>query len=289
MKVRHIIYLAFLGVLLAGIFVFTFSISRKDAPRWKENLVYAEPGGKALLCDVYRSPNATNTQAAVLLVHGGGWTSGNKQQMARFGHILAKEGMTAVCINYRLTRDATNHFPAALDDVTSALTWMTNQADELQIDPERIAAIGGSAGGHLVSLYGVTQHEHPERPQLRAVVDLFGPSDLGSKFSPTITGIVTNFLGHAREADPERTRGASPIYNISSNTPPFYISHGGQDEIVPEDQSARFHAALQAAGVESTYLYFENEGHGLYTPKNMLTFLRGVRDFLGEHLEPDSE
>jgi len=286
MKVRHIIYLAFLGVLLAGIFVFTFSIGKKNAPRWKENLVYAEPGGKALHCDVYRSPNATNTQAAVLLVHGGGWTSGNKDQMGRFGHILAKEGMTAVCINYRLTRNATNHFPAALDDVTSALTWMTEQSEELQIDPERIAAIGASAGGHLVSLYGVTQHQNPERPQLRAVVDLFGPSDLRSQFSPTITGIVTNFLGHAREADPERTMAASPISHITSNAPPFYISHGAQDEIVPEDQSARLHEALQAAGVESTYLYFENEGHGLYAPKNMLTYLRGVRGFLTEHLAP---
>jgi len=286
MKKRYITYLLFLGVLLAGIFVSSFSFSKKNAPRWKENLVYAEPGGKALLCDVYRLPNDTNIQAGVLLVHGGGWTSGNKDQMGRFGHILAKEGMTAVCINYRLTRNATNHFPAALDDVTSALTWMTEQADELQIDPERIAAIGGSAGGHLVSLYGVTQHRYPERPQLRAVVDLFGPTDLGSKFSPTVTGSVTNFLGHAREADPERTRAASPIANITAASPPFYISHGGQDEIVPEDQSARFHEALQAAGVDSTYLYFENEGHGLYGARNMLTFIRGVRDFLGEHLEP---
>jgi len=285
MKTRHIIFLLFLGVLLAGIFVSTFSIGKKNAPRWKENLVYAEPDGNVLLCDVYRLPAATNIQAGVLLVHGGGWTSGNKDQMGRFGHILAKEGMTAVCINYRLTRNATNHFPAALDDVTSALTWMTEQAEELQIDPERLAAIGASAGGHLVSLYGVTQHRHPERPQLRAVVDLFGPTDLGSKFSPTVTGIVTNFLGHAQKADPERTRAASPIANITAASPPFYISHGGQDEIVPEDQSARFHQALQAAGVDSTYLYFENEGHGLYGAKNMLTFIRGVRDFLTEHLQ----
>jgi len=283
MKARHVVYLTFLGLLLAGILVASFSIGKKNETRWKTDLVYAEPDGSPLHCDVYRSPDATNLQAAVLLVHGGGWTSGNKSQMGRFGNILAKEGRTAVCINYRLARNHTNHFPAAFEDVGGALTWMTDHADELGIDPDRIAAAGASAGGHLVSLYGVTQHRHPERPQLRAVIDLFGPSDLRSDFTPTITGIVTNFLGHARDADPERTAAASPLLQITSNSPPFYISHGGQDAIVPEDQSARFHAALQAAGVDSTYQKFEQDGHG-YSPKNMVAFLRGVRGFLDQHL-----
>src|SRR5690606_3164108 len=128
-----------------------------------------------------------------------------------------------------------------------------HHADKYGIAPERLAALGDSAGGHLVSLLGMVETRNNDDAELasyssrvNAVVDIFGPSDLTRSFSTveifgiTVQGMVDNFVGR----DLKRQREASPLYQVTSNAAPFLIFHGGKDALVAIDHSRQLHSAL---------------------------------------------
>jgi len=215
--------------------------------------------------DIHTRPGASGAPA-VLLVHGGSWVHGDRFEMTRAADRLAELGYVAATIDYRLVPDG--RFPSAVDDVWCALSYLRAHAAELDLDPERIATVGYSAGAHLVGLVAVAgdsaELQETGCPTGRtgppaAAVSIAGPMDLS-----TLQGdVVADFVGAAYSFDPERWVRASPISYVGANEPPFLFVHAEHDLIVPVEQSERMYAALREAGNTASLLRLEGGGHAV--------------------------
>lgn len=212
---------------------------------------------KPLAAAIHR-PAGPGPHPAVLVVHGGSWSGRSPADMSRIARHLAARGMVAVNAAYRLAPD--HPFPAPLNDLRQALTWMADQADDLGIDADRVGAFGYSAGAHLVSLLALTQPSRGPGPaaRLRAVVAGGIPADLTRwPQSP----VVKRFLGVSFRADPQLWVEASPQAHVHAGSPPFFLYHGGLDRLVEPGQSRRFHQRLGAAGARSELHEVPWHGH----------------------------
>ena len=214
------------------------------------------------------------SRPAVVSIHGGSWARGDKAN-ADWRNVcvwLASEGFVAASVNYRLVPDA--RFPAAIDDVALAVEWLRapEQAERFGIDPARIGAFGGSAGGNLAALLGTTG-EGPldEGSRVAAVAELSGPVGLSAAElaadggSAWLSGIVGEYLGcepgAGLEACPQQA-DASPANRVDPTDPPFFIGHA-QQEIVPLAQSQRFADTLNAAGVPVRFEVVPGANHSI--------------------------
>lgn len=239
-------------------------------------------------------PEQTRGQApAVLWIHGGAWECGNKCPCP-VSH-FAERGYAVASIGYRLSDEAV--FPAQLEDCKSAVRWLRAHAAEYGIDPARIGAWGGSAGGHLAALLGTTGRirdfdvgVHLEQSsEVQCVVNWFGPVDFldwGVPFSPSMDSkesSVYRLLGGPISQNQEMARRASPLHHLDGRSAPFFTIHGDQDNIVPLIQSRRLHEALQDAGVESTLRIIPGAGHGTeeFCQPEMFD---EITEFLARHL-----
>jgi acetyl esterase/lipase len=230
------------------------------------DIEYGRASGQKLLLDACLPPTTTSStsdkpdpapRASIVMIHGGSWTRGDKADPAYRAVCvwLAKSGYPTFNVDYRM--DPRFIFPAALDDVRAAVSWLRDpvQVGRFNLDPARMAAFGGSAGGNLASLLG-TAGSGPltEGTRVSAVVDLSGPTDLtGRDVKPGFVAVQLAFLGCTTEAGCTAARAASPIFSVSADDPPFFIANS-TNELIPIEQSERFAAALQAAGVRATFL-----------------------------------
>ena len=268
------------------------------------NIVYSTGGNQRQTLDVYfprnHNPETNPPKPAVLCIHGGAWRGGSKADMAPFASALTEEGYVTVSMSYRLfdpVRHPENVWPAQYDDAQRAVRWMRSNAAVLGIDPGRIAAMGGSAGGHLVALLGTTDTRPGSVPafsgissRVNAVIDIFGPVDLTRDFrhlklgTSTVQQLVDDFLGTKKPAAEiaQAKRESSPLFYIDAKTVPFLIFHGDKDTIVPVEQSRVMDAALRQAGIPSTYIELKGEGHGLGAPGSLDRFKRETSAFLGK-------
>lgn len=263
---------------------YRFTISRAESPtagiERRSTVPYGRAGDTALLMDVWLPPPAVPRPVpAALCIHGGGWEGGSRtaEYWVNIATRLAREGFAVFSIDYRLVKRpapggrAENAWPAAYDDCQRAVRFLRRHAADYGIDPDRMAAIGDSAGGHLVSLLGTTDTRDNSDPELaafssrvNAVVDIFGPADLTvplpdiNIFGITPRELADNFTG----PDPAAKRAASPRFHIDDRTPPVLILHGTDDAVVPISQSREFHRALTAAGRDATLVELPGAGHG---------------------------
>ncbi|HEY1877319.1 MAG TPA: alpha/beta hydrolase [Rhizomicrobium sp.] len=255
------------------------------------DIVYSSPAGLApLALDIYTPPPSALPRPIVLYVHGSGWNDGDSRHALPFTDFpralagLAAQGYVVASINYRLSRQA--HFPAALQDVKTAIRWMRSHASDYGADPTRLAVWGMSAGGQLAAMAGtscgVTRFEPDGNSGLNApsncpeaVIDWFGPTDLeslrSSNTQPAKDGAVASapasdaglYLGCEPAACPPAVaKLASPLTFVSENAPPFLIQQGADDTVVPPVQSQRLHAALRQKGVPSEIVLYPGAGHG---------------------------
>ncbi|MCE2862652.1 MAG: sulfatase-like hydrolase/transferase [Opitutaceae bacterium] len=233
------------------------------------NQTYHTPPTGHVLLDLYLPEKAPATPLPLVVwVHGGGWSKGSKENPPLAW--LAAEGYAVASINYRLSWLA--RWPAQIDDVRAALRWLRVHAAKHGLDPDRIAVAGGSAGAHLAAFAGTQPPPAGEAvsSRVRAVIDLYGPSDLPSMPAnrPDRPGediARTNgarLLGGPVPDRLELAREASPLRHVSAGDPPFLILHGDRDPLVPLNQSERLHAALRAAGVSSELVVLPGAGHG---------------------------
>ncbi len=211
---------------------------------------------------VYR-PKRPGKLPAVLVVHGGGWSRRSPADMHRICKTLATRGFVAVNVAYRLAPEHT--YPAPVHDLRQALDWMVANADFLQIDPMRIGAFGYSAGAHLVGLLAVLETAgHPisgatERgTRLQAVVAGGIPADLTRWPKSTA---VRQFLGASYKTDRARWIEASPVSHVTPHSPPFFLYHGGIDQLVEIDQAHALKSELDAAGVPAQLYTLPYHGH----------------------------
>jgi acetyl esterase/lipase len=238
---------------------------RSDIHELRTDVVYAEAGGVPLRFDHYRPVRATGATPAVVFVHGGGWMRGDPSQAAGNALHFAREGIATVSISYRLA--PASRFPAPLDDVRHGLRWVRAHADELGIDPERLALLGVSAGAHLAVLAHLAHDMADLAPDLpgplrevsesvRCVIAHYGPYDIGRRRSDMVDALMGE-----RVEDAEWTRRASPLAHAARATAPILLIHGTADQLVSWRESERMHAALQEAGKASELLLLDGAPH----------------------------
>lgn len=259
------------------------------SPLEQYDLIYKQITESKLMLDVYRFPS-TSSQPLLVLIHGGGWASGSKDMLAPLARAVAKQGFVVASINYRLSGAA--RFPAGFEDARDAVIWLKQNAAKFQIDSERVALAGGSAGGQLAALLaysgGKLDNEQKARPfVVQALINLDGLSDFTSpealpyendpKKNPSAAGA---WFGGRYEEVPELWRRASPYYYINELSPPTLFINSGQ---------SRFHAgrnasinALTALKINSTTIVFADAPHAFWhfepwfspTVEALVNFLR---------------
>ena len=236
----------------------------------KRDITYVTVDNVSLQLDIYFPKLMSGKTPAVLYVHGGAWMTGDKNIGAGSQDVaaLTAAGFIVVPVNYRLA--PVFKFPAMIEDVKCAVRFLRAHANEYGIDPDKIGAYGGSAGGHLVSLLGLTDSNAgwDTRPyinyssQVQAVVDMFGPSDLPALFAPGQQQISLSVFGTSDLKSQTLIR-ASQISWVNRGDPPFLILQGDKDTTVPLSQSKELYDCLIQGGVEATLKVFKNGTHGL--------------------------
>jgi acetyl esterase/lipase len=241
----------------------------------RRDLPYVTGGHERQRLDLYLPPNAKNVPL-VVWVHGGGWQNGSKDRPPAL--VLLSKGYAVASINYRLSSHAV--FPAQIEDCKAAIRWLRAHAKDYGYDPNRIAAWGSSAGGHLVAMLGVTgdvkEFDTGENlnvsSRVQAVVNYYGPSDLlGMDAQSTAISRMkhdapdspeSRLLGGTLQENKEKARRASPITYVSNDDPPMLLVHGDADPLVPLAQSETLLAALKKAGVDASLYVVKGGGHG---------------------------
>ena len=157
----------------------------------KTNIEYGRIGDTSLKLDLYQPRGLRKNVPAILLIHGGGWKSGNRSIYRPYCIRLAERGYVAATVSYRFSGVAP--YPAAVQDVKCAVRWMRANAAKLHVDPDRIAALGGSAGGHLSMMLGYSPNvaelegdggNPGVSSKIQAVINFYGPTDLTTPFAP---------------------------------------------------------------------------------------------------------
>ncbi len=229
----------------------------------EKDVVFGTGGGRDLRCDVYTPPEPRTESPAVLLVHGGAWQSGDREQLRGYGILLGRKGFVCVASEYRLSGEAP--WPACIEDVKAALRWMRANSVRLGIDVSKIAVSGNSAGAHLSLMMGATPNDprfegtggNPGvSTDVAAVVGIYAPTDLGR---PSGTDSVISKLMAGSDVD--AYRAASPITYARRDFPPTLLLHGNRDTTVPVQASLRMHEALFEAGAPVELHTFHGAPH----------------------------
>jgi acetyl esterase/lipase len=237
-------------------------------PEVKANIPYGpDPAQRLDLC--LPTGGQPGLRPAVVLIHGGYWTMGDKSMYAELCHGAANEGMVAAAIDYRLANGDPHHFwPAPLVDAQLAVRWLRSHAAEFSIDPTRICALGDSAGAHLAVFLAVLDHTAPGdysgelanvSSNVACAVDNFGPVDLtAANFWPPNLQMFGN---QDRNQIMDQERAASPLFLVGPHTAPIMIAHGRDDKSVNIAQSMQLADQLKSQHVPVRMVVLDNVGH----------------------------
>jgi acetyl esterase/lipase len=266
----------------------------------KKGIVYGTADGQKLLLDMAR-PKEGGPYPLVVLMHGGAWRYGSRADLSRNGRdvngkslpsiidTVAAHGYVAVSVGYRLAPKY--KFPAQLEDVRTALDFLRDHAKEYDIDPDRIAVGGFSAGAHLALLEGledprVKGDNGDTPPRIKAIISFFGPTDLSLyKASPGLEdAYFVPVFGKNGKIAPVVYKEASPITYVSRDDPSVLLVHGTFDFIVPIIHSEHLYKKLKDAGVDVEMITVPGAGHGWGGATATKTTLDAIK-FLDEHLK----
>lgn len=255
-----------------------------------KDVVYGQGGGRDLRLDSYE-PGGERLGTAVILIHGGGWSRGERGQLADHARFLANEGFTALSMEYRLTGESA--FPGMIHDVKNAIRWVRKNAAMLRIDPDRICLQGHSAGAHLALLAAGT----PDDPRVEAagydasistavaaVAAVYPPVrfHLGDD-RPSGSLPARHLLGDGATA--EMAELASPIVHVTPNFPPTFLTHGDADKVVPFSASLRMWETLRAAGVPVDAQLHAGLPHGFASmPEVLPALMASISAFFKRHV-----
>lgn len=225
--------------------------------------VYAVDGPKDLRLDLYQSSDASEPQPLVVVIHGGSWNSGNKEQLPSLNRYLAHQHYAVAAINYR--HAPKSPFPAAVEDVFRAIDYLKAHAPEWHLDTSRIVLIGRSAGGQIALSAGYAGRE----PAIRGVVSFYGPADLvlgydvpSRRWVLDSKRVLEGYLGGSPAQNPDAYRAGSAINFVNAATPPTLLIHGRLDPIVWPQQSERLAARLREFNRPHLFLELPWATHG---------------------------
>ena len=213
----------------------------------ERNIVYADIGKRKLHLDIFYPANSGNkTYPGIILIHGGGWQSGNRQLVIPMAEKLASDGYVAIAVEYRLSPEAL--YPAAVYDIKAAIRWMRANVSKYKIDSDKIAIYGCSAGGHLAALIGTTNGDikfegtegnNKYSSKVQAIIDVDGVVDFFGKGSEEVykksgkPSAAHLWFGASAKENRSLWDEAGPVNHTGKNTPPILFINSGQP---------RFHA-----------------------------------------------
>lgn len=222
--------------------------------RIERGIVFSNPDGVKLKLNVYR-PLPIGKYPAIVAIYGGAWQVGTPDNNEAFNRYMAAQGYSVVAIDYRHAPQY--RFPAQLEDVQAALSYIQTHADDLEVDTERMALIGRSAGGHLATLSAYI----PGAVPLRAVVNYYGPVDLTNGYydppfpDPIDTrAVLRTFLGGTPDEVPDLYQQASPISYVKPALPPSLLVYASRDHLVQAKFGRQLYEQLRADGNRAVWL-----------------------------------
>lgn len=237
------------------------------------NVVYAKYGTRKLLVDIFRPADARIAQPAVVVVHGGGWLKGDKTKFRALALDIAKGGFVTAAIEYRLGDEA--RFPAAMHDCSAAVRFLRANAKKYNIDPNRIAAVGGAAGGHLVGLMASAANDKQFRGNggnqdqssaIQFAIVMAGPMQIatGSVAERSVTGRTSNatrWFGATIDQDPAIYKLADAYERLSKDTCPIFFLTG-EDDNPARNQLSR--QRLKELGITTELRLYQDGKHGCW-------------------------
>ncbi|MDW7693686.1 alpha/beta hydrolase [Flammeovirgaceae bacterium SG7u.111] len=281
---------ALLVIPLIGFGIFFYA---NEAPITQGKVAYNIPYSAKHTLDIYYPTSHTNEKAPVVLfIHGGAWIAGRKEaiNVNRINgaiNQLRKNGFTIISPSYTLARNNKSPFPQCIQDGFEAIQWISNNADNLQLDLDYFGVIGESAGAHIAMMNAFAQPSEFDLPypkvDLDFVVDIYGPNNLDDLYHMQLLDSIDAVLqqlppsvhehldlpkllfGFDPQENPaltkEFTDHYSPIYYLNKNCPPVLIIHGNNDQVVPFMQSELLKKKLDSLGIENEFHLLENVNH----------------------------
>ncbi|MES2107163.1 MAG: alpha/beta hydrolase [Bacteroidota bacterium] len=239
------------------------------------NIPYANDTLKKHLLDIYVPPVKKTSYPLIVWVHGGAWMLNDKYAdmgyMTQTLKAFADSGYAVASIDYRWSTTAP--FPAQIQDCNQAIQFLYDNASKYNLDKDRIALIGFSAGGHLASLLALSNNNHIKsfyadgkktKLKIRLCLDFYGPSDfnmLTGNETADPKSPVSILLGATVTARPDLAKTASPATYIDKSDPPFLIVQGEKDESVNPEQSKSLSARLTQAGIKNELIIVPGAPH----------------------------
>lgn len=213
--------------------------------------------------DVYLPEFRDARTRLIILIHGGGWNSGDKSDLNGLIPEIQKRlpGYAIANLNYRLIRADGNYFPTQENDVNSAISFLKTKLDEYNIS-QNIIYMGFSAGAHLAMLQG---YKHNDVLQPKGVISFFGPTDLEKLYidaAVSVPGQLKVVLDATLDANPNLFFESSPLNYVTSNSAPTMMLHGDQDKLVPVEQAYMLRDKLVDKGVFNKLVVYPGKGHG---------------------------
>jgi len=240
---------------------------REGHPRWVLNMIVPEK-------------TSSRPRPAVVLVHGGGWSSGDQYKFTKMGFMLAEEGYVVMLPTYRLIKDAA--FPACIEDFKNSARWLRANAEKYNIDTGKIGAYGNSAGGTIALTAAITngneefEGDGSHQDQSSDVQAVVGSGTVGDMLHASHSKAAQSaYLNLAKgtnrsmsDSKAEKAmKAASPCSYISRDVPPLLLVHGTADTIVIINSTDEFVEEMEKVGADITYLRYEGAGHGVMGQK----------------------
>ncbi|WP_046757596.1 alpha/beta hydrolase [Kordia jejudonensis] len=232
--------------------------------------------------DIYLPQNRTLSTKVMILVHGGGWTSGDKSDMSSFVELMQTDlpEYAVVNINYRLADDTTSPFPMQLEDITTIINDLKAKNEEYIIS-EEYGFLGTSAGAHLSMLWS---YDYDAQANVNMVASIVGPTNLAdaaylNNADPTIQAYI-DLLG--MDVVVPFLENFSPFHKVTDDAPPTILFYGGQDPLIPNSQGMDLSDKLLLLGVTHSFVFYPNEGHG-WVGANALDTWTKFKAFVAAH------
>lgn len=278
------------GILLCVVIITGAACSKKNASTStlqpdQVSITRDQPYGDdpSQVMDIYlpvdRDPNKTKT---LVLVHGGAWSGGDKKDYNRAIDSLLTLTHDYACfnINYRLSKNGRNQYPAALEDLQKALDYVWQNSSRFKVSQVTVV-LGTSAGAHLAALQA---YRHNDKGLIKAVVCLMGVYDMTTYYSQAqllYKGFLINFMGGTPGQKPAVYSDASPVKYITNRSIPTFVMHGTEDKVAPPAQAREVVEKLESAGVPHQYHTYAG-GHSIPASADVLP---KVVKFLKDYVE----
>jgi acetyl esterase/lipase len=291
--VRNILLVA-CGLAIAGLVA--LAVADEPAPfsvRRELDIPYAHTDNPRQRLDLYLPEPAREggPLPVIVFVHGGGWRGGDKKHGEVMLSFVQSGEYAVASIGYRLSDEAI--WPAQIHDCKAAIRWLRGHAEKYNLDPDRIGAVGLSAGGHLVAMLGTTGdtnqldgdlgEDRAQSSKVTCVINQVGPGNLANvpEDNEPAQAVLAWLLGGPVKEKLEEAKNASPVSHASKEDAPCLCVHGTADPLVPYSQAVELTEALRAAGAECVLLTVNGGGHGWRTTPGVD---ERVRQFLDKHL-----